>query len=446
MNNQKKRKIAKQILALAKELMAEKTGPSNQFYTKNDVESLQGVSMDALFKEILDFISKVMPSEIPKYLDDYRQLALGLSEEAKAWTDAGNKLNQWPKVKALGEAQALMEEWNLAAEETNRGTYTRTKKYYAIDGHATYDKSTGLWIASTDSAIEHTCVWRDYITKFMKRTCCDKIAAKLAVFASRITRDLSAENLEKMQEYYIEYGEGTPLYDELGAKIRFILSMQHTDKNAAKANLQLEKAQKILSLRTAIKETGEERTTTRSILVDVTDARGNIIAYTTLASPYIAKLEEAGNNADDLVGVLNEGIKRMREQNPKSKKNPITPFVDVDKRKNTVNDYGEWDTDIQASEDNARVAKHINASALDKLKSVYNACKDFYNNTKKAFGDCLSKIRDFLGHKFDDDMNKCEKEQKEQLNLFMEADIAIKDFIKYINETANELGYKSAEN
>ncbi len=444
----KNEKIARQLVGIARMLVADKAKTHNQFYSDGEWaqtnEQYPIEKTDELFGEILDFI-KNYQSNMDEYCKARKAIAESLAAEAKKFVDEGNKLSKFDKLDKLIEAQGMISQWCVAAQESNAyggGQYNQKKDIPKLDDDAIFDEASGLWIPSQDSAITKSKEnWRDYITKFM-RNYAGRFAPKFALFIQRITASFPEEQIDTIRTNFAEWGKGTLLEsDDFKAKIRYILSSQHGDVEIGKAMGRMENVNTLLKARGVV---GNFLVTTRKFLGDIVDANGDIIAYASIDAPCVQKIEQLGDQADDMVDELNEQIKEYKKTHPNSKKKELEHTTDQDSANRREDNFGEWDDDIDASTKESRnltASKNINAGFIDGLKKFWNSATNVYNkvvdNVKSFKEKLLSFLRNVKNH-----MSECEQANAESVNILKEGNEAMIEFINAINAKATELGYK----
>lgn len=444
----KNQKIAKQLLRIAKMLVADKSKPSNQFYQPWEWEQVNQDypldKTDELFGTILDYITNYN-ANMNAYCAARAQLASQLAIEAKRFVDAGNKLSQFDDIDKLIQAQGMIEQWNVAAQSSNEygsGQYNQKKDIQDLDNDATFDETSGLWIPSPDARIVKSKEnWRDYITKFMKNYA-GRFAPKFALFLQRITSSFPEESIDRIRHNFEEWGKGTVLEnDDFKAKIRYILSSQHGDVEIGKAFARLEQVNGMLKARTIAKGFA---VTTRRFLGDIVNANGDIIAYASIDAPCVRKIEELGDQADDMVDELNEQIRQYKQEHPNSKKKEIEHVIDQDRANQNQTDFGEWDDDIDASNKSIRTMKasrRINAGFVDSVKKFWNDAKNVCDKVVNNVINYKKKLFQFITN-MKNDMNECEQANAECVNILNEGNQAMEEFVNTINKKAVELGYK----
>ena len=443
----KNAKVARQLLCIARMLVADKAKEHNQFYTTGEWEQTNEQypieKTDELFGTILDFI-KSYQSNMDAYCQARKTIAQKLAMEAKRFVDEGNKLSKFDDLDKLIEAQGMISQWCVAAQESNAyggGQYNQKREIQKLDDDATFDDDSGLWIPSPDSAITKSKEnWRDYITKFMRKYA-GRFAPKFALFVQRITASFPEEQIDTIRTNFAEWGKGTLLEsDDFKAKIRYILSSQHGDVEIGKAMARMENVNSLLKARGVV---GQFNVTTRKFLGDIVDANGDIIAYASIDAPCVQKIEELGDKADEMVDELNEQIREYKQNNPKSKKKELEHTTDQDSANRKEENFGEWDDDIDASANNGKnlvAARKINAGFVDGLKNFWYSAKNIYDKVVDNVKSFKQKLLSFLRN-VQNDMNECEQANTESVNALKEGHEAMIEFINAVNEKATELGY-----
>lgn len=444
----KNAKIARQLLCIARMLVADQAKEHNQFYTTNEWnqtnEEYPVDKTEELFGVILDYI-KNYQSNMDAYCEARKGVAQQLALEAKRFVDEGNKLSRFDQLDKLIEAQGMISQWYVAAQESNgygSGQYNQKREIPKLDDDATFDENSGLWIPSPDAVITKSKEnWRDYITKFMRKYA-DRFAPKFALFIQRITASFPEEQIDTIRTSFAEWGKGTLLEsDDFKAKIRYILSSQHGDVEIGKAMARMEQVNTLLKARGVV---GKFSITTRKFLGDIVNANGDIIAYASIDAPCVKKIEELGDQADGMVDELNKKIQEYKQEHPNSKKKELEHTVDQDSVHKHEDNFGEWDDDIDASATAGKkltVAKAINAGFVDGLKKFWDSAKNVYGKVVENVKSFKQKLLSFMLN-VKDDMNECEQANTEAVNALKEGHEAMVEFINSINAKATELGYK----